>query len=169
MLATVWRIWILSRNVAKAEESATKARARSENTSHPAPNAVVYPIDISVRSLGATYPIRKITDQPETKDVFAKAVFVSNTPVANQLVQDVANHAISVAYISSEAYGLAAAKDYTVQNIDTVAAHREKDDDILIWAIPLDETAIKMPIASPSDAADARPTTGYFKAYVLGF
>jgi hypothetical protein len=95
---------------------------------------------------------------------------MSNTPIANQLVQDVADHAVSVAYIASVAYGLAAAKYYTVQNIDTVATHREKDDDILIWAIPLDETAIKMPIATPSDAAaDERPDTGYFKAYVLGF
>ena len=166
LIGTLWRVWVLSKNVAKATEAAEKSRGRLSESS-ASPNAVVYPVDIADGSLKESFLIRK-TSSSDDDGIYAKAVFLQDSQVAHQLARDVADGAVKVAYIASEPYELAAARDFSAVNPDVVLRQRRNESDVLIWATRVDETENKMPLPSKPDP-ERKTTGGYFKAYVLGF
>lgn len=167
LIATIWRVWVLSKNVTKASEAAEKSRSRLSDSSAP-PNAVVYPVSISDGSLKESFLIQKPASTSEDS-IYAKAVFLQDSQVAHQLARDVADGAVKIAYIASEAYELAAARDYSAVDKDAVSRGMKSESDVLLWATRVDETENKMPLQSKPDPQERKATDGYFKAYVLGF
>ena len=167
LIATIWRVWVLSKNVAKATEAAEKSRSRLSDSSAASPNAVVYPVAISDGSLKESFLVQKPASTSDDS-IYAKAVFLQDSQVAHQLARDVADGAVKVAYIASEAYELAAARDYSAVDKDAVSRGMGSESDVLLWATRVDETENKMPLPSKPDP-DRKTTDGYFKAYVLGF
>lgn len=167
LIATIWRVWVLSKNVAKATEAAENSRGRLSDSS-ASPNAVVYPVAISDGSLKESFLIQKPGSSSD-ESIYAKAVFLQDSQVAHQLARDVADGAVKVAYIASEAYELAAARDYSAVSPDEVSRGRRSESDVLLWATRVDETENKMPLQSKADPERKATDGGYFKAYVLGF
>lgn len=167
LVAVMWRLWILARNVRKAEETAATLRSGGDSVDR-VPAATVYSVDLYTPTLSTRVLVKAADADDDDPGLYATAVFLRDSMSASQLASDVAVGSVKVAYIASAAFRLMRADDLKPVNVPEFAKMKPPSGATLLWGVSAPE-ALPIHAAAAVDVRPPKGADGYVKAFVVGF
>lgn len=181
MMAAVWRVWVLGRQVRQAADAARSARTDVSDRNRGVGTALsAYPVSIHAASASAAVPVKKA--KPDTPGGAAPVstavpILMLNTPASVKLGEDVAlgnvTHVVAGSVVFEVLPGAAWTAVPPGGGGGAAWSKPGNSSDVLVWGRPLSAQEAKRfpfpPLREDSAVQLGPPEAGYSAALVLAF